>query len=49
MQWLPAREITYAGQPAFISSFQSISDTAQLDIICQQATLKVLAIHESTR
>jgi RNA polymerase sigma-70 factor (ECF subfamily) len=49
MQWLPAREIAYAGQPALISSFQSISDTAQLDIICQQATLKVLAVHESTR
>ncbi len=49
MQWLPAREIAYAEQPALISSFQSMRDAAQLDIICQRATLKVLAIHESTR
>lgn len=46
IQWLPPREIEYAGQAALISSFRSMTDAAQLDIILHYTTLKVLAIHE---
>lgn len=48
MFWLPPREIDYAGQPALLSSFQSYSDSARLDIIYQPETLKILGIHETT-
>ncbi|QBD74977.1 sigma-70 family RNA polymerase sigma factor [Ktedonosporobacter rubrisoli] len=44
MHLLPLREIEHAGQPAFVSSFQSLSANAQLDIIYQQSTLKILAV-----
>jgi hypothetical protein len=46
MQWLPEREIDFAGRPALVSSFRSMVDAAQLDVIIDQATLKVLSIHE---
>jgi RNA polymerase sigma factor (sigma-70 family) len=46
MQWLPEHEIDYAGRPALVSSFRSLADTAQIDVIMDQATLKVLSIHE---
>jgi hypothetical protein len=47
MQWLPEREIDFAGRSALVSGFRSMTDTAQLDVIIDQATLKVLSIHES--
>ncbi|QBD76214.1 RNA polymerase sigma factor [Ktedonosporobacter rubrisoli] len=46
MQWLPERAIDFAGRPALVSSFRSMVDAAQLDVIIDQATLKVLSIHE---
>lgn len=48
MYWQPYGEIDYAGQPALISRFQSVSDAARLDVICQRSTLKILGIHESS-
>jgi RNA polymerase sigma factor (sigma-70 family) len=48
MFWLPAREIDYAGQPALLSGFQSVNDSARLDIAFQRDTLKILGIHETT-
>jgi hypothetical protein len=48
MFWLPEREITYAGQPALLSGFQSAIDSARLDIIYQSDTLRILGIHETT-
>lgn len=48
MLWLPEREITYAGQPALLSGFQSATDSARLDIVYQPDTLRILGIHETT-
>ncbi len=48
MLWLPEREIVYDGQPALLSSFQSITDSAHLDVIVQRETLQVLDTHENT-
>jgi len=36
MLWLPEREIVYGGQSALLSSFQSMTDSAQLDVIFQR-------------
>ena len=47
MLWRPGDEIEYAGQPALVSSFQSRNDSAQLDLIYQRDTLKILSVHES--
>lgn len=47
MLWLPAYEIESSGQPAFISSFRSLTNKAQLDIICHATTLEVLSVHET--
>lgn len=47
MSWLPPREIDYAGQPALLSGFQSVGDSARLDIVYQRSTLKILGIHET--
>lgn len=48
MFWLPEREISYAGQPALLSGFQSALNAARLDIIYHRETLKILGIHETT-
>ena len=48
MLWQPEREIDYAGQPALLSGFQSVADSARLDVVYQRDTLKVLGIHETT-
>ena len=48
MSWLPEREISYAGQPALLSGFQSAGDSARLDVVYQRDTLKILGIHETT-
>lgn len=45
MRWQLGPHIDYNGQAAVSSRFQSRTDTAHLDIICTQDTLKVLAIH----
>lgn len=47
MHWLPKREIEFAGRPSFVSSFQSLSNSSQLDVIIDQATFKVLSLSES--
>lgn len=47
MFWLPGREISYAGQPALLSGFQSAVDAARLDIVYQRETLRILGIHET--
>lgn len=47
MLWHPGHEIEYAGQPALVSSFQSRSESAQLDLIYQRDTLVILNVHES--
>jgi hypothetical protein len=44
MYWQLGSHIDYNGQTAVISRFQSRTDTAYLDIICAQDTLKVLDI-----
>jgi predicted RNA-binding Zn-ribbon protein involved in translation (DUF1610 family) len=49
MRMLPAHEMEYAGHSAFLSRFQSVTDATHLDLILERATLKVLAIEESTR
>jgi len=47
MHWLPAQEIDHGGVPAFVSSFQSATDAAHLDVIIQRSTLHVLGIYEA--
>jgi len=49
MLWLPEREIEYGGQSALLSSFQSMTASAQIDVIVQRETLRVLSTHEETR
>jgi RNA polymerase sigma factor (sigma-70 family) len=49
MLWLPEREIESGGQSALLSSFQSMTDSAQLDVIVQCETLQILSTHEETR
>jgi hypothetical protein len=46
MQWLPPQEIEYDGQPAILSSFQSLDERARIDVISQRETLKVLKVCE---
>ncbi|MDQ2715651.1 MAG: RNA polymerase sigma factor [Chloroflexota bacterium] len=46
IQWLPGNDIEHEGQPALISSFQSLAEHTRLDVILQRDTLKVLSIHE---
>jgi hypothetical protein len=48
MLWLPEREIEYGGQSALLSSFQSMTNSTQLDVIFQCETLQVLSAHEET-
>ena len=48
MLWLPEREIEYDGQSGLVSSFQSMTDSARLDVIFQHETLQVLSVHEDT-
>lgn len=48
MFWLPERVIDFSGRAALVSSFQSLVDTAQLDVIIDQATFKVLSVHEGS-
>lgn len=47
MYWLPAQEIDHGGVPAFVSSFQSATDSARLDVIIHRPTLHVLDIYEA--
>ena len=49
MLWLPEREIEYGGESALLSSFQSMTNSAQFDVIFQRETLQVLSAHEDTR
>jgi RNA polymerase sigma factor (sigma-70 family) len=49
MLWLPEREVEYGGQSALLSSFQSMTEKAQFDVIFQRETLQVLSTHEQTR
>jgi RNA polymerase sigma factor (sigma-70 family) len=46
MYWLPAQEIDRGGVSAWVSSFQSATDSARLDIIIQRSTMRVLGIYE---
>jgi RNA polymerase sigma factor (sigma-70 family) len=47
MRWLSAQEIDHGGVPAFVSSFQSATDSARLDVIIQRSTLHVLGIYQA--
>lgn len=49
MIWLPGSEIEYEGHAALVGSFQSVTESAQLDVIYQRETLKVLGVHEHLR
>ncbi len=49
IRWLPGGEIEYNGQPSLVSSFQSTTRSAQIDVIFQRDALKVLGIHEQMR
>jgi RNA polymerase sigma factor (sigma-70 family) len=46
MHWLPAQQIDHGGVPAWVSSFQSATDSARLDVIIQRATMRILGIYE---
>ncbi len=48
MLWVPEREIEYGGQPALLSSFQSTTDSARIDVVFQRETLRVLGTHQNT-
>lgn len=46
IRWLPGHEIEHNGQPAIVGSFESITDTAQIDVIYQRETLHMLGVYE---
>jgi RNA polymerase sigma factor (sigma-70 family) len=48
MLWVPEREIEYGGQAALLSSFQSTTDSARIDVVFQRETLRVLGTHQNT-
>ncbi len=43
----PRREIEFAGRPALLSGFESVTDQASIEVISARATLEVLYVHES--
>jgi RNA polymerase sigma factor (sigma-70 family) len=46
MRALPTREIAFAGRPALLTGFESVSDQARLDVISARDTLEVLHVSE---
>jgi len=44
IQLLPIRKVEYAGRPAFVMTFQSVTDSASLDVISASDTFKVLTV-----
>ena len=47
MHVLPERPLTYAGAPAVLTCYQSLSGPAALDIISGRDTFDILAVHAS--
>jgi RNA polymerase sigma-70 factor (ECF subfamily) len=47
MHWLSAQEIDHGGVPALVSSFQSATNLARLDVIIHRTTMRVLGIYET--
>lgn len=47
MHWLPVQEIDHGGVPAFVSSFQSVTASARLDVILHRFTLHIMGIYEA--
>ena len=44
MRALPIREITFEGQPALLTGFESVDGPARLEVISARETLDVLRI-----
>jgi hypothetical protein len=42
---LPEREVEAAGRPAVVTSFESLTSQARLDIVCTRDTYEVLHVH----
>jgi RNA polymerase sigma factor (sigma-70 family) len=42
---LPEREVDAAGRPAVVTSFESLTSQARLDIVCARDTYEVLHVH----
>ena len=44
---LPRREIEFAGRPALLSGFESVTDQASIEVISARDTLEVLRVNEA--
>jgi RNA polymerase sigma-70 factor (ECF subfamily) len=47
MYSLPIRELEANGRPAYMVSFRGVNDGAEMDVIMDRETFRVLAVHES--
>lgn len=45
LRTIPAHEIEVGGQTALVTRFESVADTARLDIVIARDTLKLLGVH----
>ena len=49
LQIFPDREIEFAGRPAILTSMQSVTHQARLEVIAARDTFEVLSMQEGTR
>jgi RNA polymerase sigma factor (sigma-70 family) len=42
---LPPREVDVAGHPALVTTFESVTDAARLDVVSRRDTLAVISVH----
>jgi hypothetical protein len=47
MHTLPLRELEANGRPAYMVSFRGVSDGAEMDVIIDRETFRVIGIHEA--
>lgn len=45
MQFIPAREVEFAGSPAVVTGFENLSGSMRLEVVTLQATLEVVRIN----
>lgn len=49
LRTLPEREVEAQGGPALVTTFESVTESARLEIVSSADTLRVLKMHEATR
>jgi RNA polymerase sigma-70 factor (ECF subfamily) len=49
MRTLPTREIDVQGSPALLTRLQSVTNNAELTVICRRATFEILEVHTNVK